>query len=64
LGYAFGKVSATHAEYIEARRHNKPIHFYVRDRLDGDFAAWRKNGSKDDFVGPWCGRDGVGVCSR
>ena len=59
LGPPFGKVSATHAEYIEARKLEKPIYFYVRDRLDGDFGAWRRNDSKADYVGPWCGKDGT-----
>src|SRR4051812_10143827 len=36
LGPLFGDVSATHAEYNEARKLNKPIYCYVRDRLDGD----------------------------
>jgi hypothetical protein len=59
LGAAFGDVSATHVEYSEARKLNKPIYFYVRDRLDADFGAWRRNGSKADFVGAWCGKEGV-----
>ena len=39
LGSLFGDVSATHAEYNEARKLNKPIHFYVRDRLDADLGG-------------------------
>jgi hypothetical protein len=59
LGAAFGDLSATHCEYNEARNLKKPVHFYVRDRLDGDFSTWRRNGSKPDFTGAWCGKDGV-----
>lgn len=59
LGPAFGDLSATHCEYSEARILKKPVHFYVRDRLDGDYSTWRRNGSKPDFTGAWCGKDGV-----
>jgi hypothetical protein len=59
LGDAFGNFSATHCEYIEARRAEKPIHFYVRDRLDADFFTWRRNGNRSDFIGAWCSSDGV-----
>ncbi len=39
----FDDVSATHLEYIEARKANIPILFYVRDRLDADYEQRRKN---------------------
>ncbi|MDB5283878.1 MAG: hypothetical protein JWO06_2953, partial [Bacteroidota bacterium] len=33
----FGDYSATHLEYLEAKKHNKRILFFVRDRLLADF---------------------------
>lgn len=49
----YGDVSATRLEYDEARKHNKPILFYVRDRLEADHALWKKNGRKEDFRTAW-----------
>jgi len=42
----FEDVSATHLEYREARRFRRPILFYVRDRLESDFAIWKRNKGK------------------
>lgn len=42
----FDNISATHLEYRCARENNKPIHFYVRDKLEADLSIWKKN-SKD-----------------
>jgi len=40
----FGQsISATHLEYQEAVSNKRPVHFYVRDRLMGDFDTWRGN---------------------
>jgi hypothetical protein len=36
-------LSATHAEYQEARKHNKKIYVYVRDRLEGEFTVHKAN---------------------
>lgn len=36
-------ISATHLEYREAVKNKKPIHFYVRDKLEADFTIYRKN---------------------
>lgn len=47
-------VSATHLEYREAVKAGKPIRMYVRDRLDGEFSLWKKNGSPADMKFPWC----------
>jgi hypothetical protein len=43
LGPDFGSVSATHAEYREAIKNKIPVRFYVRDRLDGEYALWKRN---------------------
>lgn len=53
----FPDVSATHLEYIEARKHKKRIHFFVRDRLDADYSIWKRNKknevkTKFAWVGP------------
>lgn len=39
-------VSATHLEYLAAREANKPIHMYVRDRLEADFGLWKRNAER------------------
>lgn len=36
--------SATHVEYDEARLQNKPIYFYVRDRLMSIYDQWSASG--------------------
>lgn len=42
-GAGFDDVSATHLEWLEARKAGKHIHLYARDRLLGDHAVWKKN---------------------
>lgn len=42
----FGKISATHLEYEEAVKIDKPIFVYVRDRLEADYTNWKKDKSK------------------
>ena len=54
-GYA--AVSATHLEYLEARKCKIPVHMYVRDRLEADFAIWKSNGAKPDLTLSWCKSD-------
>jgi hypothetical protein len=39
----YGKVSATHLEWREARKESKPIHMYVRDRTDGEASLYKAN---------------------
>jgi hypothetical protein len=39
----FENLSATHLEYRRARISGKPILFYVRDRLESEFAIWKRN---------------------
>jgi len=43
-----------HMEYREAKKHRKPIHMYVRDRLEADFNVWRCNGKLPDLSLAWC----------
>jgi len=51
LGPDFGNVSATHLEYIEARKLGKPIHVFVRDRVRGAMETWKKAADKTgDFL--------------
>ena len=40
-------ISATHLEYKEARDSGKPIHVYVRDRLEADYAIWKRNRERE-----------------
>jgi len=49
-------VSATQLEHREAKNTNKPILFYVRDRLEADFAIWNKNGKSESLELSWVKR--------
>lgn len=51
--YGFEDISATHLEYRRAKELKKPIYFYVRDRLEAEYCAWKKNKRKDDFKRVW-----------
>lgn len=42
-GAGYPDVSATHLEWLEARKVEKPIRMYVRDRLAGEYAIWKRN---------------------
>lgn len=42
-GCGFENVSATHLEYLEAKKNGSRIYFYVRDRLEGEYGLWLKN---------------------
>ncbi len=54
LGSAgFDDISATHLEYRHAVKHKKPIHFYVRDRLEADYSIWKKNPRKKELNLTW-----------
>jgi hypothetical protein len=52
-GVGFDDVSATHLEYRTAREAKSAIHFYLRDRLLGEYEIWRKNRSNGDLKFPW-----------
>lgn len=45
-------VSATHLEYREAIKANKPIFMYIRDRLEADYTIW-KNSQGNPPKLPW-----------
>lgn len=49
----FEDISATHLEYREALKKNKPLLFYIRDRLHADFSSWKRNGKREDFKAVW-----------
>lgn len=51
--YGFDDISPTHLEYRRAVAQHKPVHVYVRDRLEADFAVWKKNGRRADVSLPW-----------
>jgi hypothetical protein len=54
LGAAgFDNISATHLEYRRARDSGKSILFYVRDRLESDYAIWKKNHRLADMNLTW-----------
>src|SRR5262245_10454879 len=53
LGDAYGNLSATHCEYNEAKENKKPIHFYVRSQLAGEWSGWKKNGRPDNYKTAW-----------
>ena len=56
----FPDESATHLEYHEAKRLKKPIHMYVRDRLESDYSIWKRNKFRDVAL-TWVSRDNMGV---
>ncbi len=41
----YDDVSATYLEWREAKDAGKPIYMYVRDRLEGEHAVWKRNPS-------------------
>jgi len=43
----FGDYSATHLEYLEAKKTRKRIIFFVRDRLQADFDRFKKDNTVD-----------------
>ncbi|HTB62309.1 MAG TPA: DUF4062 domain-containing protein [Opitutales bacterium] len=62
LGAAnYGNISATHLEYRTAKESNKRIRMYVRDRLEGDYATWKKNSDKTKLTLPWCEKEDWGI---
>jgi hypothetical protein len=59
--YGYEDVSATHLEYHRFLQTKRQIHFFVRDRLEGDFGIWKKNGKKDDMDFTWIGKNQIGL---
>ena len=54
-GPGFPDISATHAEYNEAKEANKPISMYVRDKLMADYQFHRDNPSSPRLR--WVGKE-------
>lgn len=50
----FDDVSATHLEYHEAVKGNKPIRMYVREELEGEYGIWRANSEDKNLKLTWC----------
>jgi len=50
--FGYEGLSATHLEYREALRADKPIHFFVRDRLEADYRFHQKNRGQQTRL-PW-----------
>lgn len=57
-GMAGGSFSATHLEYREAKENGLPIYMYVRDRLEADRCARRRN-SHTSYRPVWATGDGA-----
>lgn len=49
----FEDISATHLEYRRAKSQGIPIQFFVRDRLEADYAVWRRNPSDTNLKLAW-----------
>jgi hypothetical protein len=49
----FDDISATHLEYRHAVALRKPIHMYVRDRLEADHQIWKKNRKDESLQLSW-----------
>lgn len=58
-GAGFEDISATHLEYKEAIKENKPVLFYMRDRLEADYNLYRK--TKDASKLNWVGAKDLGL---
>ena len=58
IGYP--DLSTTHLEYREAREHGKPIYMYVRDRLEADYAIWKRNPQEGLKLG-WVSQGDFGI---
>jgi hypothetical protein len=50
----YDDLSASHLEYREAKATRKPIHMYVRDRLEADYKIWCDNRQNPDLKLAWC----------
>ncbi|MBL6987593.1 MAG: DUF4062 domain-containing protein [Methylobacter sp.] len=51
--FDYEKVSATHLEYQRAIEKKIPVRVYVRDRLEADFAIWKRNGRTSSVIFSW-----------
>jgi hypothetical protein len=51
----FPDYSATHLEYLEAKKENKKIIFFIRDRTEADYKIYKKHGDINNL--DWIGRN-------
>lgn len=51
--HGFSDHSATHLEYLEAKKHNIPVYFFVRDRLNAEYSIWKKSSERDKLKLSW-----------
>lgn len=58
--FGYGEFSATHLEYKRAIEKKIPIRVYVRDRLEADFAIWKRN-KQNDLKLSWIDKKDVGL---
>lgn len=65
LGENYKNLSATHVEYKTAVEAGKTIHFYIRDRLVGDWSGWKQHKRPADYPSSWAvpGHDANGLFS-
>lgn len=59
LGYP--KLSATHLEYLEAKKNSKPILFYIRDKTYSDYKVYISNPT--EFKTNWINENELGIFS-
>lgn len=59
--YGYEDISATHLEYRRFLKTKRQVHFFVRDRLEGEHAIWKRNGKKDDVALQWVGKKDLGL---
>jgi hypothetical protein len=49
----FSDHSATHLEYLDAKKNRIPIYVYARDKLLADYSIWKRIPDKANFKGLW-----------
>ncbi|QDS94886.1 hypothetical protein FF011L_36680 [Roseimaritima multifibrata] len=59
--FGFENVSATHLEYRRAVERGIPVHLFIRDRLDADYAVWKKNGKEGSVSLAWVEQKDLGL---
>jgi hypothetical protein len=59
----YDDISATHLEYLEAKKLSIPIYVYLRDRLAADYTVWKKQKDVKDINLPWVTQKDYGLFS-
>ena len=59
--FDYGEFSATHLEYNRAVEKKIPVRVYVRDRLEADFAIWKRNRRSDEVTFAWIDKKDIGL---